>query len=681
MLKLSELEIIQRIQDGELFECEMSDGSFTLKIESYTPTICLAVHAGHRLRTRLISLCRLNEAERLYEEDPHTESFIQAMPITLVALDSRYEYDLNRPVSRCIYSIAWNKVVWHKKLTAKERKASVAKHQAFYRVVDALVAVIEKRFGAALLFDVHSYNHLRLDRANPVFNLGTEQIDSERWQNMIEFLIKRLQKFSLPNIPVTVAKDDVFYGRGYLIAHINSRFQNTLVLPLEVKKIFMDELTGELYPLVMQALSQQIKECLVDTSLYFARRYTVKSRATKAEMLTDKMDPAVLKLDRALYRLAKGLETLYYINPINLQSEKKRFFKYHGKYLPNFRYRQLEINPYHFREQLYRLPVDAIRDPSVQSLYRDVIDNLSDKIAMLVKAGQAQFVYESLKYYGEPSLIDEENAHFLLHAQNFDDPINLLLSTDEIIARFESTAKRWGMSCRIETSSKLVASAMVSDRRRAVLVAKGLQLSETETLALINHELGVHMATTLNANKQRLKVFSLGLPRNTMTQEGLAILNEFQSGYMLMKRLKGLAHRVIAVREMLKHGDFRHTYHCLNEDYKLTQDQAFNLTVRVHRAGGFTKDYLYLNGVSRALQLAGSQNIKNLYVGKTGFDYLPVINELVARQLVIEPVYYPRYLEQPEFNSPVMDYLMRCIQYSNDEQTRITGFERKKIAA
>ncbi len=498
---------------------------------------------------------------------------------------------------------------------------------------------------------------------------------------MIDFLIKRLQKLSLPNIPVTVAKDDVFYGRGYLIAHINSRFQNTLVVPLEVKKIYMDELNGELYPLVMQSLNQQIKGFFVDTSLYFARKYTLKSKATKAEMLTDKMDPAVIKLDRALYRLAKGLETLYYINPINIQSEKKRFFKHKGKYLPNFRYRQLEINPYHFREQLYTLPVDAIRDPSIQSLYRDVIDNLSNKIAMLVKAGQAQFVYESLKYYGEPSLIDEKNAHFLLHAQNFEDRFNPLLSTDEIIARFESAAKQWNMVCRIETNAKLVASAMVSDRRKAVLIAKGLQLTETETLALINHELGVHMATTLNANKQRLKVFSIGLPRNTVTQEGLAILNEYQSGHMMMKRLKGLALRVIAVREMLKHGDFRHTYNCLHGDYQLTPDLAFNLTVRVHRAGGFTKDYLYLNGVSLALKLAASQDIKNLYVGKTGFDYLPVINELVSRQLVVEPIHYPRYIEKPECVSPVMDYLMRCIQYSSVGHNEITYSERKNIAA
>lgn len=664
MQKLSEHEIIHRIQEQQTFECELLDGSFSIKIDSYTPTVCTAIHAGNRLRGQLQSLCLLNESERLYEEDPFTEKFIQAMPITLIAQDSRYEYDLNRPIANCIYQVAWGKNVWQKKLPSKERKYSVNKHQAFYRVLDALINTIEQRFGAALIIDLHSYNYLRREDPTPTFNIGTEQIDMDRWQNLVQLSLKRLAKVELPNIPVSADSDRVFFGRGYMIAHINSRFQNTLVLPLEIKKIYMDELSGEPYPLVVQALNHQFKRCLVDISAAFARRYTRKRKARKADMLTETMEPAILRLDQALYQLAHDLETLHYINPINLPTEQKKFFKNNGSYLPEFRYRQLDIDPYRFRESLYRLPVHTIRDPSIQILYRSVIDNLSEKIALLVNAGKPQFLYESLKYYGEPSLTDEQNAHFLLHANPIQQGEEEIIDTDTLVQRFQKNAQLWQMKCKIETSTKLVASAMVSNSRKTVLIAKNLRLSNIDAEALIHHELGVHMATTLNAQMQQLKVFSLGLPGNTLTQEGLAILNEYHSGNITLKRLQGLALRVLAVKEMLKHGDFRHTYSFLHEEYKLSPNDAFKLAVRVHRGGGFTKDYLYLRGVSQALDLAKQRDIRNLYVGKTGFDYLSVIDEMIERQLVSEAAYYPQFLLEPAPATPVLEYLIGCIRPS-----------------
>lgn len=667
MQRLSEKDILKKISSGDCFECEMEDGSFALKIENYIPTICTAIHDGHRLRSNLLSKTRLSEDERRYEEDPHTGLFIQAMPITLVANDSRYEYDLNRPISSCIYNKAWGKNVWQKKLSPQDRKFSINKHQCFYRVLDALTKKIETLFGAALIIDLHSYNHIRRPEATPTFNLGSEQIDIDRWRAACTFLIKQLNKIELPNLPVDAKENNAFYGRGYLIAHINSRFQNTLVMPLEIKKVYMDEVSGEPYPLVMQALSEQFKHCLTEVSSFFSKKYTRKKRFASSDILTDNLQPEIIRLDRQLYQLAKGLETLYYINPINIESEKKRFFKLKGNYNPQFRYRQLNIDPYKFREQLYRLPVDSIRDPSIQSLYRDVINNLSEKISMLVKAGQPGFIYESLKYYGEPSLQDEENARFLLHASPFEVAPPPSVTSTMLKEQFVETAKKWGMPCKVETSHRLVASAMVSNSRKAVLIAKNLHLSETEASALIHHELGVHMATTLNAGQQRLKVFSLGLPGNTFAQEGLAILNEYHSGHMHLQRLRGLALRVLAVKEMLTHGSFRHTYSYLHEQHNLSEEDSFKLAVRVHRSGGFTKDYLYLSGVSQALSLYKERDIRNLYVGKTGFNYLSVIDEMIERQLIKKPTFCPQALVSPKPANPVLEYLMSCIHSSKGD--------------
>jgi len=665
MQKRSEADIIAAIESGELFECQTDDGAFIIKVEAYVPTICTAIHAGHQFRTALHKYCRLTEEERLYEEDPYTNQLIAAMPITVVAMDSRYEYDLNRPLATCIYKTAWGKRVWQKALPAKERQLSVSKHQQFYRILDTLLVRIEKQFKSALVFDVHSYNYLRIEGDTPTFNLGTEQLDQDRWSAMLEYAQKCLQRVELPNLPVTAANNQVFYGRGYLAAHINSRYENTLALPLEIKKVYIDELSGNPYPIILNSLSQQFKDCLVNISAFFARRYTSKKRSKSSDMLADKMDSAILKVDSRLYHIAKGLDTLQYINPINLQSEKKRFLKAAGNYDPQFRYKPLQIDPYLFREQLYRLPVDTIRDPGIQALYRDVIDNLSSKIDMLVSIGRREFVYTSLKYYGEPSYADQKNANYLLHCAEYETDDADYLDQQTLENRFIEAANQWNMPCKVEVSNRLVASAMVSNSRKAVLLAKGISLLEKEAEALINHELGVHMATSLNAAAQRLKVFTLGLPGNTLAQEGLAILNEYQSGNMTLKRLKNLALRVMAVKEMLKVGSFRHTFSYLQEEHGMTVDDAFKLSVRVHRGGGFTKDYLYLNGVSQALSLYEQGDITNLYVGKTGFAYLPIINEMIDRQLVKAPIHSPVWLTAPKASSPVLDYLMHCIRYDH----------------
>ncbi len=662
MQKLSERRILELIAAGEKFECESEDGSFSLKIEDYTPAICTALHNGHRFRSSLESYCALNEEERLYEEDPFTAELIDAMPITLIGRDSRYEYDLNRPVSTCIYKKAWGKKVWVRPLSSAQRKLSVSKHKAFYTVLDELVAHLEERFGACVVFDLHSYNHRRLDGDPPTFNLGTEQVDLDRWGPIVERFKHGLGNMALTNTLVRAAYNEVFYGRGYLIAHVNSRFENTLVLPCEVKKVFMDELTGEPYRLLLNELKEKMKHCLTDTGAFFSRRHTRKSRTRRLDMLSSQLDPTIIGVDRELYRLARGMETLHYINPVNIQQEKKRFFSRKGKYQPEFKYKPLAIDPYAFREKLYRLSVDKIRDPGIQQMYCQVIDGLSSKIDLLVSTGSPQFVYSSLKYYGEPSLEDEANARFLLHAASHGPESEVQISADQASEYFRQCASDWGMECKVELSGKLVASAMVSNSKRTLYVNKHARFTETEMAALTHHELGVHMATTLNATMQPLKVFSLGLPGNTMTQEGLAILNEYHSGNMCLQRLKELALRVLAVKEMLKYGDFRHTYGYLLEDMQLSTDEAFKLAVRVHRSGGFTKDYLYLRGVSEALRRHWSGDISSLYVGKTGFDYLPLLDELIAREIIRRPIYVPEVLSQPEPVSDILNYLVSSIK-------------------
>ena len=638
MLTLSEQECIALIKKGECFHAEVESGAFIVKIDEYAPIVCAAIHNGHKLRPELAKSFLLSDQERCYEEDPYTDELISSFPIQLIGNDSRFEYDLNRAKTLSTYfKTAWDKQVWEKPLSQKQRAKSHGKHQSFYNVLETIIEVIEKQFKNAIVFDIHSYNYKRIEEDTPTFNIGSSQIDVERWGNIVSQMEKQLNFITLPNLDVRAATDEVFHGRGYLITHVNAHFDNTLVLPIEVKKIFMDELSGDVYPLVLEELKAGFKSAISETAAFFVRRYGKKKKTQKADMLSSTISAEVISLDKKLYSLCKTVETLNFINPINLAAQRNAFFK--NSYIcPNFNYKQLDINPYKFREQLYKLPVDDINDADIQQLYRHVIDNLASKIDLLTTIGTDDFVYNSLKYYGEPSHVDIANARFLLHL-NMEHNGNEgnALNADEAIRYFKEQAQVWGLNCRIEKSSKVVAKAMVNNEKALLLINKSALFTEKELHAFAYHELGIHMLTTINGKKHPLKVFSLGLTGNTHTQEGLALYSEYCSGSLTIERLKTIALRVIAVKYMLEHGDFVKTYHALMSEFMLEKDFAFTLTTRVYRGGGFTKDYLYLKGFRDVLNLAKGQSIDNLLVGKIGTLDFEITNEIVERGMIAKP--------------------------------------------
>ncbi|PKH88153.1 flavohemoglobin expression-modulating QEGLA motif protein [Colwellia sp. Bg11-28] len=663
MLTLSEKECIALIKKGESFQAEVESGAFTIKIDEYAPIICAAIHNGHNLRADLDKTFLLSDAERFHEEAPYTDELISSFPIQLIGNDSRFEYDLNRAKTLSThFKTAGDKQVWAKPLSKTQRAKSHNKHQSFYNVLKAIIEVIEHKFGNAIVFDTYTYNHKALESINPTFNIGSGQIDIERWGSVLAQFEKQLNGITLPNLEVRAATNEVFHGRGFLITHINAHFDNTLVIPTEVKKIFMDEVTGDVYPLVLEELKAGFKSAISETAAFFVRRYGKKKKTKKHDLLTSKISPEVLSIDKKLYSLCKTVETLNFINPINIIAQRNKFLNKNSYISPSFNYKQLDINPYKFREQLYKLPVDSIDDADIQQLYRHVIDNLANKIDLLATIGTDDFVYNSLKYYGEPNSTDIANARFILHLNsNHNNHINKMLNADEAIHYFKEQAQNWGLNCRIEKSSKLVAKAMVNNEKALLLINKSAVFTEKEIHAYAYHELGIHMLTTINAKQHPLKVFSLGLTGNTHTQEGIALYSEYCSGSLTIQRLQTIALRVIAVQYMLQHGDFVKTYHALMNEFDLEKDFAFTLTTRVYRGGGFTKDYLYLKGFRDIINLVKVDSIDNLLVGKTGLLDLEITNEIVARGMISKPIPLFDLTYKPSGDA-VLDFIIDSIK-------------------
>ena len=260
MKRLSVEQIIEKIGKEECFEAVAADYSFTLKIDSYVPYVCGAVHDGHQFRRELWDNCLHTEYERWFEEDPCTREFVKSHPIVIAGCDSRFEYDLNRDPENAIYEDAWGKRLWREPLSHEMIQKSLSKHQAFYKMVHALIGKLQDKFGAVIVYDMHSYNWRRWDREVPVVNLGTSNIDNERFGQMAETWRASLAEIELPGqLEATSKINDTFFGNGYFLKYITQNFKNTLVLATEFKKIYCDELRQIIYPEVVAAIEEQLR--------------------------------------------------------------------------------------------------------------------------------------------------------------------------------------------------------------------------------------------------------------------------------------------------------------------------------------------------------------------------------------------------------------------------------------
>ena len=260
MYKLSVPEIIKRIENQTPFEAVSDDYSFVIKIEEYAPYLCTAVHDGHQFRKSLWENCLRTEYQRWYEEDPCTKEMVQSHPVVVAGLDSRFEYDLNREPEKAIYEDAWGEKLWKAPLAEEERRVSLNKHSAFYDVIDSLVGQVEKKYGKAIVFDMHSYNWKRWDRKVPTWNLGTANIDNDRFGHFASAWSRKLGSMDLPNgIESSSGINDTFQGNGYLLKHITENFKDTLVLATEIAKVYCDEETGTVFPEVVRSVEDHLK--------------------------------------------------------------------------------------------------------------------------------------------------------------------------------------------------------------------------------------------------------------------------------------------------------------------------------------------------------------------------------------------------------------------------------------
>lgn len=374
----------------------------------------------------------------------------------------------------------------------------------------------------------------------------------------------------------------------------------------------------------------------------------------------------VFEIDAHLDRLVKRIELLSYINPLNAEKEKHRFFASKYTVEPHFKYPKLKFNPYKLHRLFFSHRIDRIEDDVLRNLYQEVIYFYSNMVQCIETIGQGKdFYYNSLRVYGTPTDRDVQNAKFILH---FDEEppgesMKKKHGPEEARAYFEAFSKNYDFPLHIRLSTHIAAEAMVSNTHQSLLLKRNTLFSDNQLLTLAHHEIGVHLLTTFNGLLQPLKIFSNGLPQNVETQEGLAVFSEYMGGALTIKRLKELAYRVLASHTLSKGYNFADTFDLIHNQYKLNRDEAFGITLRAHRGGGFTKDRLYLSGLRKIYKRYLKEvPMDRLLIGKVSLDYEKEITYMQRLGLALEGPYQSQSFRDRKNTNRTLDFILNNLK-------------------
>jgi len=168
------------------------------------------------------------------------------------------------------------------------------------------------------------------------------------------------------------------------------------------------------------------------------------------------------------------------------------------------------------------------------------------------------------------------------------------------------------------------------------------------------HEGWVHLGTTLNGRNQPWATWlSVGSPRITAIQEGLAVLIETLTFSSFPNRARRISDRVVAIDMAERGADFMDVYrHFL--DKGLGESDAYTIAQRTFRGGMvgggacFTKDLSYIRGfvetvnfIKTAILSDVPQILPFLFSGKVTLDDIPVLYQYHQEGVIAAPQFLP----------------------------------------
>lgn len=424
---------------------------------------------------------------------------------------------------------------------------------------------------------------------------------------------------------------------------------NCRVVGLEVRPIYRDPETGEVYPDVLQTLRRGVGRALKKAFFTYSEHQTSVRPQHYFELGRKSLPKSVWEVDRQLAAVSSQFKFLLQVTPVNAERSWQQFSDSKFKQEPEFLYRPLDRDPLLLKRELLQIPTEQIEDPTLAHLLRQTQDELDRQITMLADIGTPRFLPGSLQVFGgvEHDLLTLARDILKLP------PEPRPAANNDLSARQFARLAAKEIRFYHDQLHTFAAQAIIRDDMYSgllttggnLLIGRETSIPKNRAAALLQHEIGTHLVTYYNGQQQPLGLLRVGLAGYDGLQEGLAVLSEYLVGGLNRARLRLLAARVLAVHELVAGKPLSETYTRLTDQYGFEPRPAYTVALRVHRGGGLTKDAVYLRGlrdILRYVQRGG--RIEPLLVGKIAVDHIPIIEELQHRGVLRAAELTPRYL-------------------------------------
>jgi len=352
----------------------------------------------------------------------------------------------------------------------------------------------------------------------------------------------------------------------------------------------------------------------------------------------------------------KKLDYSTYFAPINLHQENNIFLNNYKKkveYNPIYKYKEINFDYFGIEKKIDKHIADNLTktSPLDRILLRALIERKNLLNIFKNRCDSEQLTHYSVKTFGVPGdeliykakeIFSKKNKSTI---SNDNEKKNSAYDFKNILIK---ELQYLNFNWKVKVVETLMPKVSVDPENRTIYLNKNIFFSDNDIKRLIVHELWTHVLRSENGRKQKLSIFYSGLAGSISTEEGLAVYSEFVNNLLDNNMISVYAGRVIASQL------------CLTESFynifsKLTQylpvEQSIQITQRVKRGlsnteeiGGFTKDYIYLNGFNKVRKFVeNGKDIKPLFIGAVGIDDIDDIESLINSNLLTTDYIIPKY--------------------------------------
>lgn len=331
------------------------------------------------------------------------------------------------------------------------------------------------------------------------------------------------------------------------------------------------------------------------------------------------------------------------ITPLNDSFERKKFLKAYSKniiYNPQYKYAKMPKSIMAAKARL--LKIEGKTDCEMHfSLVRklllliEFLENIKDDTTQVYTNGKPDEKMVAIAKISIPKTKTERQKK--------------VISPKDAKKAFLEYLLGYGIrDWKVKIKKKMVAKSNVESSKKTVFI-KDKKYSLREINNLLAHEIDVHVIRSVNGEKNKNVLFSLGTADYLRTEEGLAIMMEQLTGNYNPLRFKFFAARIIAA-DLAITKSFYEVFDTLHKKYRLSKYNSYIITKRVKRGlldtsnpGGYIKDHVYFEGFCMIKEFMHSGgDIRPLFAGKISLSEIDIAKD---ESLNTENIIIPKALD------------------------------------